>query len=43
MANEICKTLMDYIYLESEVERIKLQLSYQADFTCDEAYKIFNY
>lgn len=42
MVSEICRTFMDNIFLESEVEKLKMQLSFQADFTCDEAFKVFN-
>lgn len=40
MRQEIARTFLDNIYLEKEVEKLKLELSFQKDFTCLQAFKM---
>ena len=39
---EISRTLMDQIYLEKEVEALKLELASAQDFTCKKAFALFD-
>ena len=43
MLQELARMFMDNIYLEKEVEKLKLELSVRADFTNEEAWNVFNY
>lgn len=40
MRQELARTFLDNIYLEKEVEKLKWELSHQADFTCIQAFKL---
>lgn len=42
MTQEICRTFMDHIYLEKEVEKVKLELSSKPDFTTTTAFRLFD-
>lgn len=43
MVKELQRTLKDLIYTEKQVERIKIELSLQADFSIGEAFKAFDF
>lgn len=38
LKDEVSRTFLDQIYLEKEVEKLKLELARQVDFTCIAAY-----
>jgi len=42
LKDEISRTFLDQIYLEKEVEKLKLELARQLDFTCISAYRAFD-
>ena len=42
LKDEISRTFLDQIYLEKEVEKLKIELARQIDFTCIAAYKAFD-
>jgi hypothetical protein len=42
MKGEVVKTMNDYIYLEREVEKLKLELARRVDYTAQAAFMAFN-
>jgi hypothetical protein len=42
MITELRRTISDNIYLEKEVEKIKIELSLKQDFTSHEAFHLFD-
>lgn len=42
MVGEIRRTITDNIYLEKEVEKLKIELSLKLDFTTHEAFYLFD-
>lgn len=42
MADELCRLFMDNVYLEKEVEKLKVALAYTQDFTHVEAWHLFD-
>ena len=40
MKQELSRTFLDNIYLEKEVEKLKIELAHQTDFTCLDAYHL---
>ena len=42
MTSEVCQMFLNNMYLESEVEKLKLELARQTDFTCYEAFRVFD-
>ena len=43
MVEEVARLFLDQIHLEKEVEKIKCELAHKSDFTCMNAYQLFNY
>ena len=43
MVEEVARLFLDQIHLEKEVERFKCDLAHKSDFTCMNAYQLFNY
>lgn len=43
MVGEIRRTITDNIYLEKEVEKLKIELSLKPDFTTHEAFYLFDH
>lgn len=42
MADELCRTILDNVYLEKEVEKLKIALAYTTDFSHFEAWHLFD-
>ena len=42
MSEEMARIFLDQIHLEKEVEKLKCDLAHRCDFTCKEAFEIFN-
>jgi hypothetical protein len=40
---ELTRTLLDQIYLEREVEKLKQELAMKPDFNCVAAFELFDY
>ena len=43
MVEEVARLFLDQIHLEKEVEKFKCELAHKGDFTCMNAYQLFNY
>jgi len=43
MKDELCRTLLDQIYLEKEVEKLKVELAGRGDFTPMAAFRVFDH
>lgn len=43
MQHELCRLILDNIYLEKEVEKIKIELCSKHDFTLQQGFKFFNH
>ena len=39
----MARLFLDQIHLEKEVEKVKCDLAHRCDFTCKEAFQIFNF
>jgi len=43
MRKEMSQLFLDQIYLEKEVEKLKMELAHRVDFTCMSAFQVFNF
>ena len=43
MVEEVARLFLDQIHLEKEVEKFKCELAHKSDFTCMNAYQLFNF
>ena len=43
MVDELERTFKDLIFTERQVEKLKIELSHQRDFTVEEAFRAFDF